>query len=349
MKLNMGGSSKVISIVGHLKNGELYSRLFVYISLLMLVADTVYKYAFDISFMNRENCILYMYLPQWSFLIYEYFIELILVVIVGIFFAAVLEKHFTKLGRLMPTNSFTAFLYASVIPVCSCSVVPLIKTMHERIPFRVIITFIVAAPLLNPYIVMLSVTVLGVKYAIIRIICSLILAVATGFITEIFYKKMKDNNIQLPETCMIKSGCPMQKGTVFQNTWSSFKKIFPYIILAGMLGVGVELLLPGKIIASLDFSNNIIGTLLVILVGVPVYFCNGADVLFLQPLMHIGNLPLETAMAFSLTSTSVCITSLVLFAKFIGKRLTGIVLASIIVITLLLTILMGFVPSNILT
>jgi uncharacterized membrane protein YraQ (UPF0718 family) len=78
---------------------------------------------------------------------------------------------------------------------------------------------------------------------------------------------------------------------------------------------------------------------LVILIGIPVYFCNGADIILLQPFVNYMEMPLGTAMAFTLTSTSVCITSLIMIIKFIGKRLTSILLAYVFFMTLI----MGYV------
>ena len=109
--------------------------------------------------------------------------------------------------------------------------------------------------------------------------------------------------------------------------------------------MAIELFKPDKILQNLNLTDNLIGTGLVILVGVPVYFCNGADVLFLKPLMQITGLPLGTAMAFSLTSTSICISSLFLMIKFVGRRLTLIILASVVIITFLISQCLHLVSS----
>jgi len=56
------------------------------------------------------------------------------------------------------------FIYASLLPVCACAAIPVIKTMQEKMKFNILVTFLVAAPLLNPYILFLSFNVLGIKY-----------------------------------------------------------------------------------------------------------------------------------------------------------------------------------------
>ncbi len=330
---------------GIIKTGnDFWARLLVYFSIFLLSADLIYKLYFGISYQNRQDCVLYGHLPRWAFLFYEYFIELFLILIVGIFLAALLEKYFARFGRFVPRNPLTAFLYASIIPVCSCSAIPVIAAVKDKIPLKTIITFIVAAPLLNPYIIIISAMVLGTKYLILRIAGSFILAIFTGYIAEYSYKKMNLNEIGSLWSCRSHQGCHQSSASLYEKTFAVFKKVFLFMLAAAVLSVAMELFSPDKLLANLDLTDNYFGLILVILVGVPVYFCNGADVLFLKPLIQFADLPLGTAIAFSLTSTSVCITSLFLMAKFVGKKLTAIILASIVLITFLLGLIIQAIP-----
>ena len=164
-------------------------KWFVIFSILFFSADIVYKTVNNITYLNRESCILYRMLPKIGFLFFEYFVELFLIVIVGIFFAAMLESMFAKYKRFYPSNTITAFFYASLLPVCACTTIPLISSMKGKLPFRTIITFVVAAPLLSPYIIMLSFSVLGMTYGILRIVSAFLMAMISGVVLEFFYTK----------------------------------------------------------------------------------------------------------------------------------------------------------------
>lgn len=317
-------------------------KLAVFASLFIFVVDTVYRSYNGITYLNRGDCILYATLPRWAFLLYENIIELLVVVIIAVFAATLLEKYFSRVKRFIPKRPLGAFLYASLLPACSCSAVPMIRTMHGKIPFRTIVTFVVAAPLLNPYIIMISLTVLGFTYGILRILCSLVLAVATGYIAELFQRDMATVDIPLVNGCGGNRGCPADRGTLYEETFAVLKKIAPFLLAAGLLGIAIEYLAPSHVLHKYDLGSNPLGTLAVILIGVPIYFCNGADVLFLQPLMQYSGLPLGTAMAFSLTSTSICITSLLLLVKYLGKKLTGIILVSIIFLTFIMSFIIQY-------
>jgi uncharacterized membrane protein YraQ (UPF0718 family) len=326
------------------KRSELTRRLLVFGAIFLLGIDLLYKIVFGISYSNRQDCILYENLPHWGFLLYEYFVELLLVVIAGIFIAALIEKYFTRLRRLIPKNALTAFLYASVIPICSCGAVPVIKSMKDRIPFSAVMTFVVAAPLLNPYIMVMSFSVLGWRYGVVRIVSAMILAVTTGYIVEFFYKRMENVSLGIANGCTPNGTCNGRSRDVYDATFDIFKKVLPFMLIAGAMGFLVEMYTPVELLKSYNMRGHLSGTALTILVGVPVYFCNGADVLFLQPFLQYSKLPLGSAMAFSLTSTSVCITSLVLLVRYIGKKLTFILLTSIILITALLSVIIRLLP-----
>ena len=327
------------------KNKILITKITVALAALILSSDFIYKTVKDITSSTKEKCILYLNLPKGGFLLYEYFLELFFIVLIGIFIAVLLERWFSRFKQFYPKNPFTAFLYASVLPVCSCTVIPIVKSMEGKISVKTLITFIIAAPLLNPYIIVLSFSVLGVNYGILRIVCSFLLAYITGIIVEIFYNMDKRELVlkNIPSAHSTSINCTVIKVNIFLQTYNMMKTVFPYLLLAATLGILAELYVPVDYLKNVNFTNGFLDLALVILIGIPMYYCNGADVVLLKPLIGHSGLALGTAMAFSLTSTAVCITSIVMMVKFLGRRLT-IVLVSAVVI---LTFIMGYVINRI--
>jgi uncharacterized protein len=311
---------------------------FVWASVVFFVADFVYKVVDNVSFVNREKCILYRSIPKFWFLFFEYFIELAVVMVVGIFLATLLEFYFLKYKKFYPKSSLSAFLYASVLPVCGCGAIPLLKSLRGKLKFRTLVTLVVAAPLLSPYVIILSFSVLGTKYAVLRIISSFVLAITAGIVMEYFYKD-EEKDISISGQTNAKScsrSCAPQTRDVFLETFEVFKRLLPYFLFAAVLGLSLEYANPKNIMLNLHISNGFWGTALIDLIGIPLFFCNGADVLILKPLIHFGGLGLGSAIAFSLSSTAICITSIVMLVKFIGKRMTFILTFHIFLVTLIL-------------
>ncbi len=315
-------------------------KVFIVFSILFLSVDTIYRFVNNINYFNKEKCFIYSLLPKWGFLLFEYFIELFLVITVGIFIAVLLERYFLKYKRFYPNNPLTAFLYASILPVCACTILPMIKVFERKIKFRSLITLIVAAPLLSPYIIMLSFSTLGIKYTLLRIISSFIVAVSSGFVVEYFYNKKNKLKIDTilcnPKKCLIKNN------NIYIKTYEILKSIFPFLIIAAIMGITFEYISPYKFLLGYDLNFGFLGILISVLVGIPIYFCNGSEILFLRPfLVHIPKIPLGTAIAFSISSTAICITSFAILIKFIGKKLALILLLNIIITTILISYLIN--------
>jgi len=320
-------------------------KCFIIFCILFFLVDFIYKTINNITYITREKCILYRMMPKLGFLVFEYFIELIMIVVVGTFLAVLLKSYFAKFKRFFPTNIVTAFLYASLLPLCACTTIPLIGSMKDKLRFRTIISFIVAAPLLSPNIIILSFSVLGVKYGIMRIIAAFILALMSGIVVEFFYSEKEPKGLIVISNCN-PGACDMENSNIYLHTFDIFKKLIPYLIFAGIVGIAIEFFKPAYFLTNYNIPNNFVGVMLVILAGIPVYLCNGAEVLILRPIIHHSDLALGTAIAFSLASTSVCITSIVMLAKFMGRKLTIILLANIIFVTLLIGLFInGLLPE----
>ncbi|MBN1182892.1 MAG: permease [Bacteroidales bacterium] len=317
--------------------------ILVVLSATILASDFVYKTVNDITYSTRQKCILYLKLPKAGFIFYEQFVELFMIVVIGIFFAVLLESYFNRYKKFYPKNPFTAFLYASLIPVCACTTLPLVKSLKDKIGFTTLITFIISAPLLSPYIIVLSFTVLGVKYGILRIVASFILAFSTGLILNFFNKRMKTSfDLSTLPAQKNKQACPIGKNDLLTQTYNIIISVLPFIGVAAAFGILTELYMPVDFLKEYNFDKGMIGLVLLVLVGIPIYYCHGADVVFLKPLIRHSGLQLGSAMAFSLTSTAVCITSAVLMLKFMGRRMTIILFSCVFIISILLGLLINW-------
>ncbi len=316
---------------------EFIARFVVYSTIFLMVADTIYMNIMGIGYGHKEECVIYSFLPEWAFFIYEHIIELFMVVLIGIFGGVLIEQYTKKVKRFFPKNQLLAFVYASFLPVCSCGVIPVVESMKERVSMKTLVTFIIAAPLLNPYIVFMSFTVLGTEYAIMRIVASLFLAIVSGIIVEVIANQFHFKISGVYDNC--KTGCEVKVLSPFRKTMVYMKRLLPYILIAGALTVLFEIFHPQRYLESFSFAQEPFATAIMMLVGVPIYVCNGADVLFLKPLLDYTDLSMASAMSFSLASSAVCISSIIMLFKFFGKKITFLILASMIVNIILIVLM----------
>lgn len=311
------------------------ARIIIFGAILLTIIDIIYSNIMGINQINRETaCILYTSMPRWLFLTYEYFFEFAIVVLLGVFASTILEVYIKRTKRFFPKNQLLAFIYGSILPICSCGAIPLIETMKQRVSLRVIITFIIAAPLLNPYIIILALSIFGVKYCLLRIASSFVLAILTGLMVDFIAKRLGENTIGKFESCS--PVCAPTSRDPFVKALHITLSLLPYILIGGAISLGIELFNPKNILSTFNFSNQWIAMLIMAIIGVPIYVCNGADMILLKPLLSFTDLSVGSSMVFSLTSSVVCISSIIMMDRFLGRKLTVILVSCITILSLLI-------------
>ena len=318
------------------------ARAIVITAILIMVADTIYMNIAGLYDGDHAKCIVFSSMPKWCFYLLENVVELFIVVILGVMIGVIAEQYFRKIKRFYPKNQLLAFAYGAILPVCSCGVVPLIDSMRRRTSLRVIVTFVCAAPLLDPYIIFLSYTVLGVKYMMIRIISSFLLAIAAGWVVELLVNKLGWQNWTDHSVCG-KSCDFVAERDPFVKTMKITRKLLPYILFAGLLSFVFSMADVKELLHGFNLNQEPLSAIVMTIFGVPIYMCHGADVIFLKPFLQYTDMSLGSAMAFSLSSSAICVSSIVMLAKYLGRRIAGLLTAVICVLIVTLSILINVV------
>ncbi len=295
-------------------------KAFVFIPLFVIILDTIYKSYYGITYNTKQNCIIYAKLPRWAFSIYENLIELWFVVILGIFISQIIEKHFIKIKNFVPKTIYSAFIFASVIPVCACSIIPIIKTFGTKVNYKIAYIIIIAAPLLNPYIVVLSLSVLGIRYTIYRVVAAFIISVFTAIILDKLNKRKNINNAEIFTSCKTNGCKKLFVFDIYEETYLIFKSLFPYLLIAAFISITIDFIFHSNAVNILNFNSGFFKPILLIILGIPIYLCNGADIITLSPLIKYGGLDLAAAVSFSITSVGICFSSFMLLLKLLGKK-----------------------------
>jgi uncharacterized membrane protein YraQ (UPF0718 family) len=313
------------------------------LSAALWLLDIVYRVSNDISYVNRERCIIHKVLPRFGFLLYEYLFETLVIVFVSVFLAVLLGRCFARFAKFIPRHPVAAFLLGALVPVCSCAAVPLLSSLEGRLRFSTTMCFVLAAPLLSPHILVLSFSVLGPTYATLRILSAFTLVmVSVGVLALCRGRGPAAGAVHVCGGCS--RGCSATAPDAYLETLAIFRRALPYLLIAGVVGVGLECLGPRRVLLQGGAGSGVLGVLAWIVLGMPLYFCNGAEILFLRPLLTHG-FPLGTAIAFSLTSTAICTTSVAMLLRFLGARLTGVLVGSVVLVSLLLALVLNAVMS----
>ncbi|MBN2054438.1 permease [bacterium] len=248
--------------------------------------------------------------------------------------SAIIFKVTPRLQRRLPTGMLSGGIFAALLPTCACGSIPIAKGMMEtdRIPLRTVITFIMVAPVLNPYLIIFSLQ-LGWPYTVLRVVGIFALAMLTG----LFIQKWLAGRInrQVEEdglmNCTGCSGGLHGSSNLLVTSWNLFFSLLPYFA-AGILigGFAAELLPQAELTAY--FTSDFLGLFLVTAISLPLFLCAGQEIMLLFPFMDIGcgqmPLPLGHGLAFTFAGTGICISSIPLLYKVLGKKMTIAVIFS---------------------
>jgi uncharacterized membrane protein YraQ (UPF0718 family) len=272
-----------------------------------------------------------------QFFIYDV-IKIVVLLCFLIFIISYIQSYFPPerskkiLGRFhgIGANSVAALL-GTVTPFCSCSSIPLfIGFTSAGLPLGVTFSFLVSSPMVDLGSLILLMSIFGTKVAILYVIFGLIIAVVGGTIIEkMRMEKYVESFILSAGSVDIESPELTKKERLVyakEQTLSTFKKVFPYILIGVGIGAFIHNWIPEEWVVSLLGSNNPFGVILATVIGVPMYADIFGTIPIAEALLAKGA-QLGTVLAFMMGVTTLSLPSLIMLRKAIKPKLLALFIA----------------------
>ena len=272
-----------------------------------------------------------------QFFIYDV-IKIVVLLCVLIFIISYIQSYFPPerskkiLGRFRGIGaSSVAALLGTVTPFCSCSSIPLfIGFTSAGLPLGVTFSFLISSPMVDLGSLVLLMSIFGTKVALLYVIFGLIIAVVGGTIIEkMRMEKYVESFILSAGSVDIESPELTKKERLVyakEQTLSTFKKVFPYILIGVGIGAFIHNWIPEEWVVSLLGSNNPFGVILATVVGIPMY----ADIFGTIPIAEVllaKGAQLGTVLAFMMGVTTLSLPSLIMLRKAIKPKLLALFIA----------------------
>ena len=261
------------------------------------------------------------------------------------------ERSKKILGRFhgIGANSIAALL-GTVTPFCSCSSIPLfIGFTSAGLPVGVTFSFLISSPMVDLGSLVLLMSIFGTKVAIVYVIFGLIVAVIGGTIieklhmeryVEDFIKNAGRVDIESPELTRSDRAVYARDQVV-----STFKKVFPYILIGVGIGAVIHNWIPESVVESVLGGSNPFGVVLATLIGAPMYADIFGTIPIAEALLFKGA-QLGTVLSFMMAVTTLSLPSLIMLRKAVKPRLLGLFIAictvGIIIVGYLFNVLQPF-------
>ncbi len=233
-------------------------------------------------------------------------------------------------------------LLGTVTPFCSCSSIPLFMGFTSAgLPVGVTFSFLISSPMVDLGSLVLLMSIFGWKVAVAYVLVGLVVAVVGGTIiqkmgmqkhVQDFVLQASSVDIELPELTK-KDRVIYAKDQVV----STFKKVFPYILVGVGIGAFIHNWIPEDLISKVLGSDNPFGVILATLVGVPMYADIFGTIPIAEALLAKGA-QLGTILSFMMAVTALSLPSMIMLSKAVKPKL----LATFIVIVALGIIGVGY-------
>ncbi len=275
----------------------------------------------------------------------DFFLEVAPLLLLGLLIAGVLHVLFPEhlverhLGQRSSGAVFKATLFGIPIPLCSCSVIPVMSSLKRKGASNgASISFLVSAPQIGADSYALTYGLLGPLFAVFRILAALVTALLAGLAENL-----------LPEARQAAAEtAPMQPDS--GGSWRQRLRGLPAYIMDELLGslanslvLGILLatlivvLVPDNFLAGLGTGAGLGASLLsmaiMLVIGVPMYVCATASTPIAAALLLKGISP-GAALVFLLAGPATNAITLSTVYRQLGRRATALYLSSIALVSL---------------
>ena len=242
------------------------------------------------------------------------------------------ERSKRILGRFHGIGAnIVAALLGTVTPFCSCSSIPLfIGFTSAGLPLGVTFSFLISSPMVDLGSLVLLMSIFGAKVAVIYVIVGLIIAVVGGTIIEKMHmEKHVESFILTAGSVDIESPDLTRRDRLTyakEQMLSTFKKVFPYILIGVGIGAVIHNWIPEEWVAAVLGSKNPFGVVLATLIGVPMYADIFGTIPIAEALFYKGA-QLGSILSFMMAVTTLSLPSMIMLRKAVKPKLLGVFIA----------------------
>lgn len=269
------------------------------------------------------------------------FIEMSPYLLLGLLFVGLLNLYFTKdlIVRHVGKNDFLSVLKAAIfgipLPLCSCGVVPASVFMAKSGASRgSVVSFLTSTPQTGIDSIIATYGMMGWLFAIFRPIAALFMGVFGGLVTKIAEqpKEIKSK----AESQFVEEYKPEQEKSWSQKIKSTLRYSFVEFLddiavqfIVGIIIAGlIAYFIPDDFFEGTVITDGIIGMLLMIVVGIPMYICATASIPIAITLIMKGFSP-GVAFVFLAVGPATNAASFAVIAEAIGKKASVIYVLAI--------------------
>ena len=215
---------------------------------------------------------------------------------------------------------------------CSCSSIPIFMGFTSAgLPLGVTFSFLISSPMVDLGSLVLLMSIFGARIAIVYVVMGLMIAVAGGTLIERLHMEDQvadfirnaNSSVEIETPSL-----PVKERLIYakDQVVSTFKKVFPYILIGVGIGAVIHNWIPESWIRAVLGGRNPFGVILATILGIPMYADIFGVIPIAEALLYKGAL-LGTILSFMMAVTTLSLPSLIMLKKAIKPKLLGTFIA----------------------
>jgi len=270
-------------------------------------------------------------------------------ILLGLLIAGIIKQLISEnfisnhLGEAKTSSVLKATLLGIPIPVCSCSVIPLAKSLQKEGASKGSVqSFIISAPITGVDSILATYSFFGWIFTIYRVFTSILIAIITGILQNYFDKK--DENEKISKDTCSSCCCGVEKKEDTNKSFSIkeafyyayvtlFKDIYFSLFIGLIIGAAFTTFIPKEILEPL-FEYQFLTYIAVLIIAMPLYVCATASLPIAAAFLLSG---MSSGAAFVFLSAGPATNSVTMgvIASMFGKKSLFIYLGSISFLSIL--------------
>jgi uncharacterized protein len=268
----------------------------------------------------------------------------------GFLFAGILKVYFPKrlLIKYMGQSNALASLNASILgvpmPLCSCGVLPTGISLYRNGASRGSTnSFLISTPQTGVDSILVTYSMLGLPFAVIRPIVALVTGFLGGVFTNLFVRDSGKNHV--PNSAELEEETPRTLLYMLRYAFVDFlQDISKWLIIGLLLAALIAVILPDDFFTEY-VTNDFAGMLIILLASIPLYVCATASVPIAAVLLMKGLSP-GAILVFLMAGPATNAASITVLGKTLGRKTTMIYLITIITGALIFGSFINVLPAS---
>lgn len=257
--------------------------------------------------------------------------------LLGFLFAGILKVWFPQkwIDRYMGKSSWRSVINTAILgiplPLCSCGVIPTgISFYRNGASKGSSVSFLISTPQTGVDSIMVTYSLLGLPFAIIRVIVALITGVLGGAATNVIAKSDDVDPSNSPKACSndqmgTKTGL---KGVFKYGFYEFLMDIAKWLVIGILIATVMAVIIPDNFFTQY-LNNEPLSMLIVLIASVPLYLCATASVPIAAVLMLKGLSP-GAALVLLMAGPATNAATITVIKKVFGNKTLLSYLGSII-------------------